>query len=380
MRKALFFTFSLFSLLSTAQIKEYVDKNIIDITNQKNLIQVLESISENRIIMIGEQRHEDAATFVLKAEIVKILNEKYGYSILCLENPFYELNKYWQLYEEKLITKTDLLPGVVDGCWKNCKEFTEGVVKYVKENLNTRNEIKYLGIDSADSGRYLTESLLKDLSDFLHSYDLELNNDFGSLLKEYVINYDIETKEALDIQIIRLLKKLEIKKCKDHFMIQTLKSLLNDFSRGKRDFQMADNLLWILDKEYPNEKIIIWAHNSHISKNTSGELNHFSSMTHHLQQSTYKDSIYVIGFTSLTGIAGGEGLGKDYEVSRAKRKGIERLINQHQFEKAFIDFAKYNGGPFHMKGRSHKKSHKLNWHRRFDGIIYIENMYPCKAN
>ena len=39
-----------------------------------------------------------------------------------------------------------------------------------------------------------------------------------------------------------------------------------------RDEQMADNLLWYV-KQYPNRKIIVWAHNVHVMTDYPGDLN-----------------------------------------------------------------------------------------------------------
>lgn len=377
--------FLLFNISCIAQIQEFIKSNTIDISKNENLHRVLENISDNRIIMLGEQRHEDAATFKVKAEIVKILHQNFGYSILCLEYPFYELNKNWQLHEQKQISANDLLPGVVESCWKNCREFNEGLVQYTKDNLNTNNELKYLGMDTGDNGRYLSDSLLFDLSVFLESIDLKPNNKFYSLLDErlYCSSFEVrkEIKAELDAQILLLLEAPELQNEQNHFMVQTLKSILNDFSSMKRDYQMAENLKWILEEAYPNEKVIVWAHNSHIEKSPSSEVSNINSMTSYLQESKYRDSIYVVGFTSLKGIAGGEGLGEDYKVKKPKKKSIEKWINDLQMKTAFVDLSTYTiDSPFHMKGKNHRKSHKRNWHQMFDGIIYIEEMYPCSPN
>ncbi|QGS69629.1 hypothetical protein CV093_19210 [Oceanobacillus sp. 143] len=55
-----------------------------------------------------------------------------------------------------------------------------------------------------------------------------------------------------------------------------------------RDQVMAKNLEWICNELYPNEKIIVWAHNSHIYKNVTSSYKPMGSlMSPKLERQSY---------------------------------------------------------------------------------------------
>jgi hypothetical protein len=58
------------------------------------------------------------------------------------------------------------------------------------------------------------------------------------------------------------------------------------------------------------------------------------------------------------------------------------LTQKRAFKLAFIDFNRIDSEEiskqrFHMKGYNHFKSHNLSWSQIYDGVVYLENMYPC---
>lgn len=77
-----------------------------------------------------------------------------------------------------------------------------------------------------------------------------------------------------------------------------------------RDRIMADNVEWLTKVMYPGKKVILWAHNDHLAKNTSkmsvkeqGEwINSFTSMGELLHKKL-KDKEYVIGLYMNSGRA-----------------------------------------------------------------------------
>ena len=80
-------------------------------------------------------------------------------------------------------------------------------------------------------------------------------------------------------------------KCKSN-KNQCFDFYLNGPSNEIRDNYMAENLSWILDNN-PNSKIVLWAHNGHISKQRGGMGNNISIK--------YSDQYYSIGFLTNKG-------------------------------------------------------------------------------
>jgi erythromycin esterase len=80
-----------------------------------------------------------------------------------------------------------------------------------------------------------------------------------------------------------------------------------------RDRSMAENVRWIADKAFPGEKIVLWAHNGHVSKGKYGGPSR--SMGDFLHE-VFGSKMHVIGFASdhgsiraikitATGLSGG---------------------------------------------------------------------------
>ena len=67
----------------------------------------------------------------------------------------------------------------------------------------------------------------------------------------------------------------------------------DEYMAKYRDECMAKNIQWILDNN-PNTKIVLWAHNAHISKQ-EGSMGKFLS-------EKYGDNYYNIGFLSNSGM------------------------------------------------------------------------------
>ena len=85
----LFFILSSYlNFLHAQDIKEYVLKNTNailtnqpDSTNYTDLEAIGNAIADSRIVLMGEQDHGDAPTFLAKTRLIKYLHEKKGFNI-----------------------------------------------------------------------------------------------------------------------------------------------------------------------------------------------------------------------------------------------------------------------------------------------------------
>ena len=67
------------------QIRNYIESNIVpivsifpDSTNYSDLLPIGAAIGNSKVVMLGEQDHGDAATFLAKTRLIKYLHEKKG--------------------------------------------------------------------------------------------------------------------------------------------------------------------------------------------------------------------------------------------------------------------------------------------------------------
>ena len=101
-------------------IKEYVSAKTVaintiepDSTNYADLQPIGDAIGNDRLVLLGEQDHGDAPTFLAKTRLIKYLHEKKGFNVLAFESDFFGLNDGWdKLRKEKPGIDTFILKNV----------------------------------------------------------------------------------------------------------------------------------------------------------------------------------------------------------------------------------------------------------------------------
>ncbi len=151
---------------------------------------------------------------------------------------------------------------------------------------------------------------------------------------------------------------------------------------GLRDKVMAANFEWLVEKIYPNEKVIIWAHNAHLEKGSLSEAN-MKWMGHFLKEK-YKADYYSLGLFAYKGEAyrfwdkeivpfeQTDSLYIENIMSRTgKKTSFLDLTNQKENE--FNDWMFNEVNAFEMENGGHVTFIPV---KRFDGLITIHESKP----
>lgn len=418
-----FFIFIAFCLTTIAKgqidIKTFVKENAISIatiqpdsTNYEDLIEIGKAIGDSKIVMLGEQDHGDAPTFLAKTRLIKYLHEKKGFNVLAFESDFFGLNIGWDNLPKNESAIDTFLRKNIFPIWTYCDACQDLFYTTIPNSYKTGNPITISGFDNQLYLRYSSlklsskfDSVIKKLSlpiSLTADYSTTILPLIDSISRVSIINKDTIFYNLL-LDKFKIIKSELITKVDannfwilvlDNFISLTieLKFYKSDYykSRNSRDVQMAKNLKWLSNIKFPNEKIIVWAHNYHISKYggnfTPKFLNQAITMgTEFTKDSILLKSTYILGFTSNTGSAGRLTMdNKTYKVQKSVKNGFENWIPS-DFNYSFIDFKNYNNfhpnnaEEFNMKASLTGGHRNLSaqWTNIFDGIFYIKEMYPC---
>ena len=401
-------------------VRSYVRENIRpvrtiqpDSSDYSDLEPLGAAIGDARVVMLGEQDHGDAPSFLAKTRIIKYLHEKKGFGVLAFESDFFGLNYGWDSAVKVRGGLDSLLKNNIFPVWTFC-DACQPLMRYIPSQARGANPLVVTGFDcqmwSATVARGL-DSLMRALrlpivaaAGYEEDVLPALHN-WGKLIKDSAQN----GKYLGYLEEIR--RQLVEKGLAGGFWVQVVESLqaadrervmegqpVSGGGAGSylrpwyaRDTQMAANLRWLTEQKFAGKKVIVWAANFHISK-YSGHytdprlINEARTMgTVYTGDERMMKQIYVLGFTSLQGEAGRITLSQ-YKVPRPGGNAFERWMDGGMAY-GFVDFGAYNRGlqgqgeSFYMAGGmmvQHRET-KGEWNRVFDGVFYIRDMYPCRT-
>lgn len=399
---------------SQNQIKSYIQKNIVPVATIEaesgdfsDLEAIGDAIGDAKIIMMGEQDHGDAPGYFAKVRLIRYLHEKKGFNVVAFENDFFNTNVSWQQVREGKLDIDSFRRYKMAINWSDCGKEAPLFDKYLQSTLKTNNPLEITGFDNVTATPQ-TLPLLDSVIRNLHipiTLSPEYNTGILPLLNSWYTHVeDTVTMNKIIAFYTIMRKQLLEKKSKEDFWILTVDNLvahmqqykgwrkdqwLNYRDRNIRDKQMAINLKWLSEVKYPNQKIIVWAHNYHVSKYAGcypeAYLNNAKTMgTYLTEDPLLMKQTYIIGFTSYAGTAGRFGE-KTYKIQKAKSNGFESWIHK-DYNYAFVDFRKFNrANPeynelFYMKcamSSPFQRNARAQWNRIFDGVFYIRNTYSC---
>ena len=421
----LLFAFSTFSFVYSQDVLErYIKDSVVVVrsidpadTLFSDLDLLGKAVGNSRIVMLGEQDHGDSRTFLAKCRIIKYLHEKLGFNVLAFESDFYALNKVWDSISLNPSQVESTIMNNVFKVWTLCQQF-KPVVQYLTDQYQSNNRLQLAGFDNQLVGEYSVANLESNLSNYITAKGISFSKDEknmnrlkNTLISVYTFFYSgkyIKSDSSMQMfSDLGILTDIIIQQLSpdpgnlNGFNMQTLLSLkaismqmiyaLNKdyfLADSIRDKQMASNLRWLCDYKYPNEKIIVWAANSHIVKSNSRLLKKKfakpSSMGYiFTSDPAIQDKTYIIGFTGLQGETGRITSSRKYSIPKPEKNGIESWLADKMVTYGFADFKAFrkrnaaDNESFNMR-YTNWISVKLPWHNIYDGVFYINDMTACQ--
>lgn len=259
----------------------------------------------------------------MKGRLVRFLHQELGFNVLAIEGGFGDINVAYSSID--VSTAEELMDRSVFGNF-NCEEMLE-TFSYVKKQSEHR-PLHLAGFDCQESAVYFKPFMVgfiaeidtalsrKFASNYHTTFDLYgMMRDSAQLMGAIALNKALleEVDQFINTNRTVLGKThtkdlLKVINRTIHTKISYWELTFAEIQQFKgyslRDRLMAENIKWLADTLYPDQKIIIWAHNAHIHKGEAlfpgSDGQPFNMMGGHLED-YFGDQNYVLGLYSYSG-------------------------------------------------------------------------------
>lgn len=239
----------------------------------------------------------------------------------------------------------------------------------------------------------LLEFLVREMG-FQH-FGMELSPADGQVLNDYIMGEEVDPRQVLywPWATAEVLEMLDWMRAYNADPTSPYRLTLHGIDPivGQRDIRMAENVAAILEQAGPQSKIVLWAHNMHIS-NAAGW------MGHELEQQ-WGEQAYLLGFEfNLGAFTSRMATIHTYRVSAASPDYYAYALAKLDEPILLLDFERMSQDA-ELRGWLAKpqSSHDLqelhaifrlnpawytlrtSWLQLYDGIIYIEESTPARG-
>jgi erythromycin esterase-like protein/membrane protease YdiL (CAAX protease family) len=412
---------------------KWIDENVHIIhsnaSNSDKFNFLKEKISSRRIVFLGEATHHDGATFAARSEMIDFLIGEMGFNVILFEAGMFDVmqaNKEFQQTGQSQFIRKSLWEFWQTQEWQHfyssiekhkkngksiqvagfdCKfssyygfsnhnysAFLEGVLKDQKPESTNKEEYKeYISIWRDIENGYQQTGIKGGLAKIRYKMSDEEKIKFKKL-SQWMVN---------EFTSIRENKIAEMVKSNDESIIaysdiRLLKLVFNKKSiipiNNRRDELMADNIIHLLKRVHPDEKVIVIGATYHFIRNNSliqpvkiqGIPIHESVIMGNLIYNEFPNEIYTIGFTSYEGMYGL--IHPNEKASPVKLPSVNSLEYQlasRGIENAFVSLSKSGNEPFFNHGAvlrlfdHQSSSSSMQWDKAIDAVYFIRTMTPA---
>lgn len=329
-----------------------IQKNASSVTRENGYSFIDQYIKDKRIILLGENCHGVANYYSTKIDIIRYLHENHGYNVVVFESGLLEATMC-EMFLSNHSTEEKIRNGFLD-------IFHNEEMKALFTG-EWAQHLKISGMDVQPTYPLISEYMLEWVKDHtdndLYNSLKKVEMTFFELDKEMMYKVTRQLKSRMKVLIEEYQKwlvffnskRMKYAECVNNRMlelihrgminrVQWLKTNLKGYLssgilRGKL---MFENLEWLLDNYYKNEKVIVWAHNFHIRKKQTwpSKLLGIKSVGHLLRQNRDNDC-FSLGLYAGSGNVASL-LRVDIEIDTTKKNHLESLLDEASQNDIFL--------------------------------------------
>ncbi len=374
-------------------------------TDLETLIPLLEN---KKFIQLGESGHGVAEFNKAKVRLIKFLHQELGFDVIAFESSIFEC--FYANQNVSTFDDLEIMHHSIFGVWHT--EEVRELFTYIKNSAQTAHPLILAGFDtqfSAYMGYINRPAFFKRIiskidpvyADQIYALDseftqnwyeadyLESNQDtlmtyFNNLVDffdNHMIEFTALYQDSFQIPLIarqtawsmpRFIKQIIFNNKQNYFS-----------AMETRDKGMADNLEYLINKIFPEKKIMVWAHNFHIRHDNSAVPNYagLKTMGTYIAQN-HRNDLYTIGLYMYRGKAAWNN--RDvYKIEPAKSGSLESIFYRARKKYCYVDMAneEQDEGNSWMFRSIYSKSWgttdlKMVLKDQYDGILFIDTVSP----
>jgi erythromycin esterase len=271
-------------------------------------------IGDARIVALGEASHGTAEFFQMKHRLVEYLVDRKGFTVLAVEGNWPEAQLADRFIKTGESDAGAALAAMYFWTWQT--EEVSTLLRWMHHYNVTRGERPLLSFAGFDM--QVPNVAIKRVIGFL---DRTNSADRGAVRALYdgmekLDKWGSETPAGENTRLAdRASKALDLIEAHREMLVmastpeeyrdlrQAARIVLQAFARragipgAERDRAMGANVRWLIEEAFPRQKIVVWAHSSHVGTDMGGSE---KNLGNHLRD-RYGDQMVVVGFASHHG-------------------------------------------------------------------------------
>lgn len=269
-------------------------------------------VGEARIVALGEASHGTREFFQMKHRMLEYLVNKKGFTVFAIEANWPEAEVADRYIKTGEGNPTAALDAMYFWTWhtREVADMIEWMRNYNKQpgdhpiltftgfdmqtpDVAAKQVLDYFArADKAD-----LDTVQKALIRFNPAHLAERRNSTPEMLAEDQkraagVRKLLDEKRAMLIQATSEAAFNHARQCAQVVLQAATMNIRDQNSYGVRDRSMAENVRWLAEEAYPNQKIVLWAHNGHVG---DGSIVGAESMGHHLR-TMFGSKMVIFGF------------------------------------------------------------------------------------